>query len=509
MAAWSWAFWVGGGAIGVLGLWPLYRALFADRSRGRRRCPKCWYDMAGVPGLRCPEGGRTAKTEKRLLKTRRRWWRAAGACIVLALAASIAYTPEAVRLGWPGVIPTWVIALVARWYDTPDYRMFRILADRVANGPDNGESWVSREALANYGKYRLRHPIPVDSQVPWLKSASAYNLLETVRFCYGFHFLEAAGDRAWNSADEIRGQVNTREVPRHIFAPGKQLLSDCISYDAAHSLNLVCLYDGDRHSLMSRYILDDPNPYVRSEVLMSLSSDLLDPRVAISIARKSLTGNAYGPRTDVLEALLERKDLLKCRSELESLAPVCDPIALDLLIHRVPVRAAFPRLCEMVRVGDVQQRREHLRLLASWGADSTPCREVLITVLRSDSDEICRMYAASALGWVGCGQPFGQNELRQSISKDSSDNVRVAALEAYLKCQSFADSDQIGIQVLQDLEPSVRAGAARCLGRYGSNLETVRKAIARLSDDSESRVRSAAEDAIAEIDRRSHKGEGK
>lgn len=40
------------------GLLMLLWALFRDRSRGRRRCPRCWYDMAGVPGLQCPECGR-------------------------------------------------------------------------------------------------------------------------------------------------------------------------------------------------------------------------------------------------------------------------------------------------------------------------------------------------------------------------------------------------------------------------------------------------------------------
>ena len=28
-------------------------ALFADRSRNRRRCPRCWYDMAYTPGMTC------------------------------------------------------------------------------------------------------------------------------------------------------------------------------------------------------------------------------------------------------------------------------------------------------------------------------------------------------------------------------------------------------------------------------------------------------------------------
>src|SRR5438309_1158927 len=33
-------------------------SLFHDRPKGRRRCPRCWYDMRGVPSLLCPECGR-------------------------------------------------------------------------------------------------------------------------------------------------------------------------------------------------------------------------------------------------------------------------------------------------------------------------------------------------------------------------------------------------------------------------------------------------------------------
>jgi len=51
--------------------------LYGDRSKGRTRCPKCWYDMRGRrpgrEGLTCPECGHDARHEHRLLKNRRRW----------------------------------------------------------------------------------------------------------------------------------------------------------------------------------------------------------------------------------------------------------------------------------------------------------------------------------------------------------------------------------------------------------------------------------------------------
>src|SRR5512134_3701851 len=59
----------------------LYLGLFQDRSRGRPRCPKCWYNMTGAPSLVCPECGHDARHERRLYRTRRQRW--ALVCAVL------------------------------------------------------------------------------------------------------------------------------------------------------------------------------------------------------------------------------------------------------------------------------------------------------------------------------------------------------------------------------------------------------------------------------------------
>src|SRR5690606_13065681 len=46
--------------------------LRGDRPRGRRRCPRCWYDMTGARGLTCPECGREAADADELLLPRRK-----------------------------------------------------------------------------------------------------------------------------------------------------------------------------------------------------------------------------------------------------------------------------------------------------------------------------------------------------------------------------------------------------------------------------------------------------
>ena len=59
----------------IAGLTLAYWGLWGNRSKGRPRCPKCWYDMRGsLPSVVCPECGHDGRVERRLYKNRRRWW---------------------------------------------------------------------------------------------------------------------------------------------------------------------------------------------------------------------------------------------------------------------------------------------------------------------------------------------------------------------------------------------------------------------------------------------------
>ncbi len=93
----------------------LYWSLFHDRARGRRRCPKCWYDLRAAMTLTCPECGRTARREGQLFKTRRRWrWAMVG--VVLAAAGLVVpVVPKARRGGWPSVLPNTALIIAVPW----------------------------------------------------------------------------------------------------------------------------------------------------------------------------------------------------------------------------------------------------------------------------------------------------------------------------------------------------------------------------------------------------------
>jgi hypothetical protein len=90
----DWLIQLGAGVMAVAGVVLAAWALFWDRPRGRPRCPKCWYDMAGAIGFICPECGHDARRDRRLFKTRRRLaWAAAGLALLPA-AAVLHATPK-------------------------------------------------------------------------------------------------------------------------------------------------------------------------------------------------------------------------------------------------------------------------------------------------------------------------------------------------------------------------------------------------------------------------------
>ena len=88
-----WA-WLTGASLAIVS-W----GLRGDAARGRRRCPRCWYDLGGSPTPRCPECGYRETRELNLHRVRRRWRPAlVGTCLLIVLtAASVA---SSARGGW-------------------------------------------------------------------------------------------------------------------------------------------------------------------------------------------------------------------------------------------------------------------------------------------------------------------------------------------------------------------------------------------------------------------------
>ncbi len=110
------------GAVALIGALIVAWALFSDRSRGRKRCPKCWYDMSATVGLICPECGRDAERPARLEKTRRRWVIAAIGMVVALGSLYPALKGFQKRNGLWSLMPT---EAIIQWYNVTGWPKYR------------------------------------------------------------------------------------------------------------------------------------------------------------------------------------------------------------------------------------------------------------------------------------------------------------------------------------------------------------------------------------------------
>lgn len=128
----SWLFWVFAIVLALTGLYFLWRFLLRDPDRHKRRCPKCWYEMTGVTGLRCPECGREHASERKLFKSRHKRHQALAALLFFLFAFSTAITPRIAQRGWVRSIPTPALIAVSYIYDTEKHLLYREAGMRIS-----------------------------------------------------------------------------------------------------------------------------------------------------------------------------------------------------------------------------------------------------------------------------------------------------------------------------------------------------------------------------------------
>jgi len=174
-------------------LWSMWWSLFFDRSRGQRRCPRCWHLLYAATGTPCPECGFIAASERQLFSTRRRWPLA-----TLSLCALIAGTlwlrAALASDGWWTLLPSRPLITMLPWLppngDANDVRselrmrllqkqistenclrMLLLIRDGDTQSPPGSEAWRTRylpwlESLQN----RWSHASPEDAA---LRNAAA------------------------------------------------------------------------------------------------------------------------------------------------------------------------------------------------------------------------------------------------------------------------------------------------------------------------------------------------
>lgn len=118
-AAAMFALLAGAFAFVAVGVGTVWWALFRDKARGRRRCPRCWHDLSATPGMTCGECGFAARTEGDFARTRRRWGTAALA-LVLILAVAGWTRLQVLNTGLANLLPNAVMVTLAGWIDPAD-----------------------------------------------------------------------------------------------------------------------------------------------------------------------------------------------------------------------------------------------------------------------------------------------------------------------------------------------------------------------------------------------------
>jgi hypothetical protein len=132
-------------------------ALFADRPRGRRRCPRCWYDMSFSPGMTCPECGRTARRERELGRRRRRLGTASLA--ILGCVAIGCYVDFQVGLrDWTSYMPDAVLIWSMPYAGGDARGVLSELESREINGGLSEEQWFAVLKTAVRGDRGARPP---------------------------------------------------------------------------------------------------------------------------------------------------------------------------------------------------------------------------------------------------------------------------------------------------------------------------------------------------------------
>ncbi|MHC4989899.1 MAG: hypothetical protein ACYTGC_02870 [Planctomycetota bacterium] len=145
--------------VNVVAIYCAWWALFRDRSRGRRRCPRCWHDLSRTPGMTCSECGFTAGRELHFFRTRRRWGVAISAIgICVGLAGWLYWQLSDQQL--VTYLPTRLLVVAMPYAGGANGQVYQELSARSANDMLDSRQWAALLRRCRRGDWWAR---PVDA----------------------------------------------------------------------------------------------------------------------------------------------------------------------------------------------------------------------------------------------------------------------------------------------------------------------------------------------------------
>lgn len=531
MAAITWICWILGSLfLGLGGLW-FARAVFWDRSRGRRRCPKCWYDMAGVPGLRCPECGRGFVAERVFGKTRRHWRQAVAALVVVLLGYLGVRIPDVFTDGLATVVPTLPLRVVVSMFDgySEDPSLpapgivyspsFGIAGSPILVAPPGPltrpapKTWWERTAWdweklqrASRARKRIRKAMRLAKTEPEIRLARSglYSAeIDLVRL----------GVESKIALGAVRDLVNHDELPVEMQAVGIEMLIDMGDDVQGAKRTLRRVMRSDRHHVTLRLAAlegvvvlgDDPSVY------RSTFRELLG-RVdwwerpfkrtsvkAAQIAKQMPTAVAIAEITDAFQAgdCVTRSAIRHTYRTLYSTSPITNAMS-DFLNreYAASTRSAIEALVHSDQAVRLIAARELLCLPPVGFEEAERC----LSALEQTSHPVEQRYLIDVIRIHHISGDRAAHLLRGRVGNDEAIDLGYAALLAADKTCPDKVVIEIAIEALNDPYPHARYLAAWVLGRRGVVAALALSALERARNDEYGSVQEAVTEAIEAIE---------
>ena len=342
----AWLWWISGAALGLLSLWLLYWSLLKDRSKGRRRCPKCWYNMSGTDSMTCSECGQTVKREKKLYKTRRhkRW---ALVSIGLLIAGHVTHTaPRIQRVGWLGAVPTTVLIMFAGSID--DFKSQA--AFRVVNRLISIRMWRWQRSWLATKATRMLDESPSAGKRAWAGHLLAVFGYDNSELTVAIPSLIAA-----LSDENADVRANAAMALSIIPTEGNLAVPALIErLDDERGVRMWAAFALGHHGREARHalpllikMLEDPDEQIRIVVAEAVCAIADDPAPAFPVLRSFLAHQSWGMRWRAANALLEA-------------GPEAAPLVKDLVVI-LKDPSQFVRVAAATALGGIGPEAEPAR----------------------------------------------------------------------------------------------------------------------------------------------------